>query len=307
MNLFKKPVIIFCFLVLVLFIAGWAFSETDKYKKWFTENYKIKSPYMPAVVEFAGEKIPIENDEIRERLDRELMSIAYWQSNTMILLKRSTKYFPEIEQILKENNIPQDFKYLCVAESGLANVTSPSGAKGFWQLMEGTCKPYDIEINDFIDERYNLEIATKTACSILKEGYVKFLNWTLAAASYNRGMNGISRDLSYQGVGSYYDLFLNDETARYIFRIVAYKMVFENPELYGYFLKPEEYYCLPPRKVINIDSTISNLSIFALQNGTNYKTLKTLNPWLRDKTLPNKNRKMYQIELPFNSDTFIKK
>lgn len=299
MSFYKKSVVLFILSVAVLIIAGWAFSETDKYKNLFTEKYKIKSPYMPKYVEFAGEKIPLESDEVKERLDREIMSIVFWQSNTMILLKRSTKYFPIIEDILKENNIPQDFKYLCVAESGLANVTSPSGAKGFWQLMEGTCKPFNLEINDYVDERYNLEIATQTACKILKESYIKFMNWTLAAASYNRGQNGILRDLSYQGVASYYDLFLNDETARYIFRIAAYKLVFENPELYGYYITPDDYYCMPPRKIIYVDTSVSNLSIFALQNGTNYKSLKNYNPWLKDKSLPNKSRKKYQIELPF--------
>ncbi|NUM32356.1 MAG: lytic transglycosylase domain-containing protein [Bacteroidetes bacterium] len=299
MNLFRKIFFLFLLIISVLAFAGWALSVTDKYKNWFTEKYKIKTPFIPNYVEFAGEKIPLENDEIKERLDRELMSTVFWQSNTMILLKRSTKFFPIIEQILKENNIPADFKYLCVAESGLANVTSPSQAKGFWQLMEGTCKPYNIEINDYVDERYNLEIATQTACKILKESYSKLLNWTLAAASYNRGINGILRDLSYQGVSSFYDLHLNDETARYIFRIVAYKLIFENPEMYGYFINPEDYYCLPPRKLIYLDTSVSNLSLYALQNGTNYKTLKLLNPWLRDKSLPNKKNKKYQIELPY--------
>ncbi|MCC6722439.1 MAG: lytic transglycosylase domain-containing protein [Bacteroidia bacterium] len=302
MNLFKKPIILLLSIFTVILIAGWAFSETETYKKWFTENYKIKSPFLPKNVDFAGEMVPIENDEIRERLDRELMSTVFWQSNTMILLKRSSKYFPLIEQILKENNIPEDFKYLCVAESGFANVTSPSGAKGFWQLMEGTCKPYKLEINDYVDERYNLEIATQTACGILKDSYTKLLNWTLAAASYNRGINGILRDLQYQGVSSFYDLHLNDETSRYIFRIVAYKLIFENPELYGYYIKPEDYYCLPPLKIIKVDTTISNLSVFALQNGTNYKNLKLFNPWMRDKSLPNKSRKIYQIEIPFKVD-----
>lgn len=299
MNLFKKSAIIILTFIAVIIMAGWVFTESDKYKNWFTEKYKIKSPYIPQYVEFAGEKLPLENDEIKERLDREIMSTVFWQSNTMILLKRKTKYFPLIEQILKENNIPEDFKYLCVAESGLANVTSPSQAKGFWQLMEGTCKPYGLEINDYVDERYNLEISTNTACKILKDSYTKLLNWTLAAASYNRGINGILRDLSYQGVSSFYDLHLNDETARYIFRIVAYKLIFENPELYGYYLTPEDYYCLPPLKILKVDSAISNLSVFALQNGTNYKTLKLHNPWLRDKSLPNKTSKTYILEFPF--------
>lgn len=292
----RKPIISFGLILLITSVA-FTVSEADKYKIWFTESYKVKSPYIPAIVEFAGEKMPVTEADIRERLDRELMATVYWQSNTMMLMKRSKKYFPVIEQILAENNLPSDLKYLCVAESGLSNATSPSGAKGFWQLMEGTAKPYGLEINAHVDERFHLEKATRAACLYFKESYTRFANWTLTAASYNRGMSGTLRDMEYQKVSSFYDLHMNDETSRYIFRIMAYKLIFENPEMYGYYLNDEDYYTSAPKVVITIDTTINDLSTFAISKGTNYKTLKLLNPWLRDKFLPNKARKPYQIEI----------
>lgn len=278
---------------------AFTYSVHDNYKTWFTESYKVKAPFIPKDVYFAGERVPLEEPDIRERLDRELMATVYWQSNTMMLLKRSKKYFPVMEQILAENNIPADFKYLCVAESGLSNATSPSGAKGFWQLLEGTAKPYGLEINNHVDERFHLEKATRAACAYFKESYGRFANWTLTAASYNRGMGGTVRDVAYQYAGGFYDLYMNDETSRYIFRILAYKLIFENPEMYGYYLEQEDYYSEQPRIVVSVDTAISNLSAFAKDNGTNYKWLKLLNPWLRERDLPNKSRKVYQIELRY--------
>jgi len=285
--------------VVLLFSLALTLTDKDKYKSLFTERYQIKTPYIPQELDFAGEKMPVEQADIRERLDREIMATTFWQSNTMMLMKRSKKYFPIIEQILAENNIPSDFKYLCVQESGLANVASPAGAKGFWQLMEGTAKPLGLEMNSHVDERYHLEKATQAACKYLKESYAQLNNWTLTAASYNRGLNGTSRDLSSQGVNSFYDLYMNDETSRYIFRIVAYKMIFENPEVYGFYLNEEDYYKLKPRIIETVDTTINSLSNFAKDRGTNYKILKLMNPWLRDKSLPNKAGKAYKVELPF--------
>lgn len=301
MNLFKnsgrKTLVAFVFGCL-FFLLAFSLIDADKYKAVFTESYKIKTPYLPETILFAGEKMPINEPDIKERMDREIMATVFWQSNTMMLMKRSRKYFSIIEPILAQNGIPEDFKYLCVAESGLSNAVSPSGAKGFWQLMEGTAKPYGLEMNDFVDERYHLEKATRTACLYFKESYSALNNWTLTAASYNRGLNGSVRDLTFQDINSFYDLYTNEETSRYIFRIMAYKLIFENPELYGFYLKPEDYYREIPSKVVMVDSTLNNLSDFARANGTNYKMVKILNPWLRDKSLPNKNRKQYQIELP---------
>lgn len=281
-----------------LFLLAFTIQDFDKIKTYFTESYKIKSPHLPNGLNFANEIVPINQQDIRERMDRELMSTTFWQSNTMMLMKKSKKYFPVIEPILKANGIPDDFKYLCVQESGLSNVSSPAGAKGFWQLMEGTATPYGVEINEFVDERYDLEKSTQIACTYFKEAFAIYNNWTLTAASYNRGMNGITRDLKNQKVCTFYDLHLNEETSRYIFRILAYKLIFENPDLYGYFLKSEDYYKPFKTKKLEIDSTIEDLSEFAVQNGSNYKMIKTLNPWLRDKSLPNKRRKNYSIQLP---------
>jgi membrane-bound lytic murein transglycosylase D len=301
MNLFKKinrNYVIAFSLGCLFFLLAFSLADADKHKALFTESYKVKTPYLPSTILFAGEVMPATQQDIKERMDREIMATVFWQSNTMMLLKRSAKYFPIIEPILKEYGIPEDFKYLCVAESGLSNVTSPAGAKGFWQLMEGTSKPYGLEMTDYVDERYNLEKATRTACLYFKESYSAFNNWTLTAASYNRGQNGVTRDLASQGVKSFYDLHMNEETSRYIFRIVSYKLIFENPELYGLYLRPEDYYKIPATKIQTEDSTIGSLSDYAKANGTNYKMLKILNPWLRDKTLPNKTRKQYQIILP---------
>ncbi len=282
----------------LFFLLAFGFTDADKYKSIFTENYKIKTPFMPAEPLFAGELLPINEPDIKERMDRELMATVFWQSNTMMLMKRSRKYFPVIEPILKEYGIPDDFKYVCVAESGLSNAVSPAGAKGFWQLMENSAKPYNLEMNDFVDERYHLEKATRAACLYFKESFGIFNNWTLAAASYNRGLNGITRDLAYQNSSTFYDLYLNEETSRYIFRIMAYKLIFENPELYGFYLKPEDYYRMIQTRIDTVDTEIDSLSTFAKQKGTSYKMLKLLNPWLRDRSLPNKSRKQYQILLP---------
>jgi len=301
MNYFKRITfqsLIFLGMVLILGSLAFTMMEADKYKTWFTDNYKVKSPYMPVDLEFAGEKVLVKDPDINERLDRELMATVFWQSNTMMLLKRSKKYFAIIEPILKEYGIPEDFKYLCVAESGLSNATSPSGAKGFWQFMESAAKPLGLEMNEYVDERFHLEKSTRAACRYLKESYLQYNNWTLSAASYNRGANGTGRDMAYQGVNSYYNLYMNDETARYIFRIIAYKMIFQNPEMYGFFLKEEDYYPTTPLVLDNVDSTITDLSQYALKHGTNYKMLKVLNPWLRDRSLPNKSRKAYQVMLP---------
>ncbi len=304
MSLFKQFFIKNKFTIMaisLIFLCAFTFVESETYKQYFTEAYKIKSPYLPNHLEFAGENMPLQDSDIKERMDRELMATVFWQSNTMMILKRSRKYFSIIEPILLENGIPDDFKYLCVAESGLSNAVSPAGAKGFWQLMEGTAKPLGLEMNEFVDERYHLEKATRTACLYFKESYAMLNNWTLTAASYNRGLNGLKRDIAFQAVDSFYDLHLNEETSRYIFRILAYKLIFEQPEVYGFYLKPQDYYKIPSLKALTIDTSIANLSEFAKMHNSNFKLLKLLNPWLRDRSLPNKNHKQYQIALPYKN------
>ncbi len=262
------------------------------------ESYKVYALRLPESIDFAGEKTPLDAPDIQERLDKELLVNTYWQSNMMLLLKRANKYFPLIEEILEEEGIPSDFKYLAVIESGLENVKSPKGAKGFWQLMPATAKEYGLEVNTNVDERYHIEKATRVACKYLKKAKNRFGSWTLAAASYNRGMYGTNRLLDRQLVDSYYDLLLNSETGRYVFRILAVKEIMTNPERYGFVFNSEDLYNPIPVKKIGLDTAIANLAEFAKEKEINYKILKIHNPWLIENHLNNKSRKYYEISIP---------
>ena len=259
--------------------------------------YVAKSHNIPSDVNFCGEDVPLDSKDILERMDKEIIKNTYWHSSILLFYKRSGKYFPIIEPILKKNNIPDDFKYLAIAESGLDNVVSPAGAKGFWQFMEKTGKEYNLEINKEVDERYHLEKSTQAACDYLKDAYKKFGSWTLVAASYNMGMYGLEKSLKRQNVNSYYDLLLNSETARYVFRIIAYKTILENPGLYGYNLNEHEKYTPLKFTTLSIDSGVSDFSNFALAQKINYKILKIANPWLRQKHLKNQNNKTYTLKI----------
>lgn len=262
------------------------------------ESYKVYALRLPESIDFAGEKTPLDAPDIQERLDKELLVNTYWKSNMMLLLKRANKYFPLIEEILEEEGIPSDFKYLAVIESGLENVRSPKGAKGFWQLMPATAKEYGLEVNTNVDERYHIEKATRVACKYLKKAKNRFGSWTLAAASYNRGMYGTNRLLDRQLVDSYYDLLLNSETGRYVFRILAVKEIMTNPERYGFVFNSEDLYNPIPVKKIGLDTAIANLAEFAKEKEINYKILKIHNPWLIENHLNNKSRKYYEISIP---------
>ncbi len=273
--------------------------DSDSFKYQDSSNpYKVYALKIPDTVDFAGEKISLFSPDLKERMDRELLVNTYWQSNTMLLIKRANKYFPQIEKILKEERIPNDFKYLTLVESGLQNVTSPSGAKGFWQIMKNTGLEMGLEINSNVDERYNLFLSTKTAIKYLKKAKNKFGTWTLAAASYNRGISGIQRNLNFQEAENYYDLRLGSESSRYIFRILALKEIIENPIKYGYIFDENDLYNYVPVRYISIDTPIRNLSNFAKKIGVNYKILKIHNPWLRQNHLNNRSRKKYNIEIP---------
>lgn len=263
-----------------------------------SETYKIKALKLPKNLNFAGEIVPVKDPDIKERMDRELLVNTYWQSNTLILIKRAHKYFPIIEPILKKNGIPDDFKYIAVIESGLDNVTSPAGARGFWQIMEATAKESGLEVNANVDERYHLEKATQAACDYLNKAKQRFGNWTLAAASYNAGMSGISKKLESQLVDSYYDLLLADETERYILRIVALKEILSNPKNYGFIFDTEDLYELEPTKTIKVDSIITDIALFSKNEGINYKIMKIHNPWLRENKLNNASKKIYEIKIP---------
>lgn len=255
-------------------------------------------PDFPEKLDFAGEEVPLHIPDVKERLDRELVINEYMHGSTILILKRANKFFPIIEPILKKNNIPEDFKYLCVIESSLMNATSSAGAKGFWQFMPQTAKEKGMIVNDLVDERYHVEKATEAACSYLTSAKEKFGSWTLAAASYNGGMNGLQKQIEFQEVTNYYDLLLVEETSRYVFRILALKEIMSNPEKYGYVLPKEALYRVIPTKKIEVDSTISNLATFAKTQGINYKELKLYNPWLRDRKLDNPEKRKYILEIP---------
>jgi hypothetical protein len=271
-------------------------------KKLPTENnatdYKITAIEIPEDLNFAGEKVPFDDPEIMERVDREFLVNTYWQSNAVLLMKRANKYFPIIEPILAKNGIPDDFKYLAVAESALENAVSSAGAAGFWQIMKTTGKEYGLEINENIDERYHIEKATEVACDYLKKSKQKFGNWTLAAASYNAGSFGIQRHLTAQDVNAYYDLLLGQETGRYVFRILAIKEILSNPEKYGFDIAKEDMYTKVPTFNVEINEPVTNFASFAKQYEINYKILKRHNPWLREPHLNNTTRKKYTIEIP---------
>ncbi len=250
---------------------------------------------------FVGERVPLENFDVLERLDRELIINTYRHSSTLQILKQSRRYFPVIEPILKEQGIPEDFKYLMVAESAFLNATSSSGAKGFWQFMKKAAKEMGLEVNKDIDERYNLEKATLAACKYLRQNFRRFGNWTLAAAAYNIGPTKLKSELKEQEEQSFYDLNLNSETSRYLFRILAFKEIMSNPEKFGYYLNPEDYY-QPLNKfyLVEVDNTIPDLAKFAHEHGTSYRMLKIYNPWLRTGRLPDKSRRKYYIKIPAN-------
>jgi len=263
-----------------------------------TNGYNVYALDVPMELNFAGEPLPLDNPDIYERMDRELLVNTYWQSNGLLMFKRAQKYFPIIEPILKENGIPEDFKYLAVIESGLTNAVSPAGARGFWQIMKTTGRENGLEINSNVDERYHLEKATKVACKYLKEAKARFGNWTLSAASYNAGKAGIGRRLKEQNVSDYYDLLLGEETGRYMFRIVALKEILNNAEKYGFNFNEKHLYKYVPTTKVKVDTAVTDFTKFAEKFGINYKILKIHNPWLREPHLNNKSRKLYEIAIP---------
>lgn len=288
----NKVVILFLILTSGFFIFAISGDKTTLLQREGT------AMYFPASVDFAGEVAPLQITDVKERLDRELLINANLHSTTTLIIKRANRVFPIIEPILKKYNVPDDFKYLAVIESGLTNAVSSAGARGIWQFMPDTAKEKGMEVNELVDERYHLEKSTEAACRYLLNAKEKFGSWTLAAASYNGGMNGISKKIDEQKVTNYYDLGLTEETSRYVFRILALKEIMKQPVKYGFNLNPGDLYTSIPTKKIEVDSTISNLSSFALSQGINYKILKLHNPWLRDKKLVNPSKKKYEIEIP---------
>jgi len=301
-------------LILVLFIGIiWKFfifakndtiNEKDNYEKEFNENYSIYAVPLPSNMEFAGEKVPLEYYDVFESLDREFLVNTYWQSQTLLFIKRANKYFPIIEKILNKNDIPDDFKYLALAESGLTNAVSPAGAKGYWQFMKKTALKYGLRINKYVDERYNLEKSTEAACKYLKDAYKIFNNWTLVAAAYNVGMGNLKKAIEQQGENSYYNLHLNKETARYVYRILAIKYIFENTRKFGFHYREKDLYRMPKYKIVKVDSSINDLNNFAHQHKINLKILKEMNPWLISDKLIITDSIGYEIKIPLERKLF---
>jgi membrane-bound lytic murein transglycosylase D len=260
--------------------------------------YTIRSFNLPSEVSFAGEKMPLDNFDTRESLERELLISAYRHSSTILIIMRANRYLPLIEKILKKNNVPDDFKYLVAAESEYSNMVSPAGATGFWQIMPETGREEGMEINTVVDERYDVEKSTQFACDFFLRSYKKYGNWTLAAASYNGGRGGLDEQIDIQHQNNYYDLLLNEETARYIFRAVAYKLVITDPQSYGFNITKKDLFPELKYYEVKVDSAVTDFSAFAQKFGTNYKMLKLLNPWLRKPYLTPKANKEYLIKIP---------
>ncbi len=292
--------------LLVLFFLMKSEKSVNQTPITITENERrIYSPPIPEKLKFCGERVPLEDFDVRERIDREFLVNTYWHSATLLYLKRANRWFPIIEPILEKNNIPNDFKYMAVAESGLTNSVSPMGAAGFWQLMEPAAKKYGLEISNEIDERYHIEKSTQAACDYLKEAYSKFNSWTLAAASYNHGMNGIENQISRQKSKNYYNLYLNEETYRFVARIIAIKEIFKDPNKYGFYFSEDDLYPRFETEDVPVNYSIKDLAQFASKHDINYKVLKLFNPWLRENYITNKQKKTYFIKIPKSGEIEI--
>ena len=288
-------------LIVLLLYMFWPSSEQPRSESQpSTENHHhaITAVAIPAQLEFAGEPVPLQEADVRERIDRELLVNTFWHSNTLLSMKRANRWFPVIEPILQKNDVPDDFKYLALIESGLINVISPAGATGYWQFMEGAALEFGLEVNEQVDERYHIEKSTEAACQYLLQAKRKFGTWTMAAASYNMGMNGASNQIERQRQTDYYNLMLVDETARYLFRILAIKEVMMNPVAYGFQVSTDQLYAPESYETETITADIPDLVAYAESKNLTYRKLKIYNPWLRETYLKVPTGKTYTIKLP---------
>lgn len=297
----------FFFFAFILFnlVKLFSFSQDPEenkpktFREKFRDDYNIYALDLPDSLEFCGEPVPMHNFDVREGLDQELLINTYWQSHTFLLIKRANRFFQYFVPILKQNDIPEDFKYLAVVESSLEPLAvSPSGAVGLWQFMEATAKEYDLEISSQVDERYHFKKSTFAACQYFRESYEKYQNWTLTAASYNCGKNGVDRQIERQKEYNFYDLLLPEETMRYIYRILALKIIMQDPEKYGFHYREEDLYPRVSTISLVIDSSVTDFAALAKSYGTNYMILKKFNPWLRQTYLRNPSGKVYRVEVP---------
>lgn len=287
----------------ILICASSREDSEEVLQRAISNNYRIYSPILPDTMSFAGEKVPLSTYYVHEGLDIEVITNMYRHSSTMLYFKRANRYFPIIEPILKKNGIPSDFKYLCVIESGLTNATSPAKAQGFWQFIPSTGANYGLTVNDEIDMRNNLTASTEAACKYIRSLYNKFHSWTAAAAAYNCGENGLARRISKQSTDNYYDLWLNSETSRYVYRILAMKLIMQNPQKYGFHLRQCDLYPPIPTRAATLSGQNVDLYEFARSNGTSYKMLRMLNPWIQTDVLKNKSNQKYMVQLPVKNGT----
>lgn len=259
-------------------------------------------PKVPEEASFAGERVPLEYFDVRESLQRELLIINYWHGSLSYIVQLSGRYKEMICRILEEEGVPEDFFYLCVAESSLQPSTSPAGAKGYWQFLSGTAKDYGLEVGAEVDERYNWEKSTRAACKYFRKGYEKYGSWTLAAASYNVGMANIDSRIGYQSLKDYYDMQLPLETARYVYRAVAFKTIMNNLKDYGFNITRDDLYRPIECKVVEVKGPVANWSDFAREHNTNFKMIKMCNEWIRSNKLTNKLGKTYKVLVPVSRE-----
>jgi hypothetical protein len=297
-----STVLLAAFMVFNLFVSSSVpgqRADEERDVDLFLENYSIHALPIPRNLNFAGEKVPLHKTYVRESYDRELLVNTYWQSSTLLLIKKANRYFPVIEPILKEEGVPDDFKYLPMIESGFQErAVSPAGAVGVWQFMAGAAGDYGLEVSKEIDERYHIEKATIAACRYLKKAYERFGSWTMAAASYNAGQRGMDRQIERQKTTNYYDLLLTEETGRYIFRLLAMKEIVSSPGDFGFKLEQNDLYPVIETDTLVVSEPIPDFADFAIANGTTYRELKDLNPWLRETSLSNPAGKSYTLKIP---------
>jgi hypothetical protein len=298
------------FALILIFMSNCSASvdknNDSQYWQEIQKNYHIYAPPLPHELDFAGEKVPLQYFDVRESLDREILKAMFWHSETILYIKRAPRFFPIVEPILKKYGIPDDFKYLLVAESGMANVVSPAGASGYWQFMEKTAKKYGLIVNDQVDQRYDIYLSTEAACKYLRDAYKHYGSWTLAAAAYNVGQTNLDRAIARQGSNNFYDLALNVQTARYIYRILAYKIILSQPEKYGFYVRDKDKYYPIKTKIVKVNTSVPSWIDFAKQYGTNYKILLLLNPWIRSNKLDNPENHTFYVRIPEKGARIVK-
>jgi membrane-bound lytic murein transglycosylase D len=270
----------------------------EQNEREFHNAYKIYNVPIPEKLDFAGEEVPLEYAFVHENLEREVIVNTYWASATMIIMKRANRYLPIMEPVFKRYGVPEDLAYIAMIESQLVNVISPAAAVGFWQFTKAAAIENGLEVTDEVDERYNIIHSTEAACRLMKSTYDRFGSWTLAAAAYNAGRTRITSAITDQNQHNFYHLYLNDETSRYIYRILALKIIMQDPQRYGFNLRNKDLYAPIPTDKVTVNNAIPDLNAFALRNNISYKTLKDFNQWLRQPKLTNKNKNSYDILIP---------